>query len=257
MMIGQTMNGGGDGVLLCGHGSRDPLSVAGFAEIARGLVPYLAGRPFAHGFMELAEPALEAAVGTLVAAGARRVLAVPGFLMAARHVQEDLPRLLAEAARRHGVDCHLGRALWPDARLTAALADRAEAVAPDAASRADMALLLVGAGSSSAEANAELVELAAALGRSLGFKHAAAAFASVAAPAVGAAVDDLVVRGFRRILLLPWFLTEGRLLGQARAEAEAAAGQAELTTAAVLGTHPLVLETLAARMDELAQGLAR
>ena len=60
------------GFLLCGHGSRDPLSVAGFAEIAAGLAPLLAERPFAYGFMELADPDLGTALGSLVAAGATR-----------------------------------------------------------------------------------------------------------------------------------------------------------------------------------------
>src|SRR6266702_4410513 len=113
-----------DGFLLCGHGSRDPVGIAGFAAIAAGLAPLLPGRPFAYGFMELAEPDLDSAVGTLVAAGAARILAVPGFLFAARHVDEDLPRELAAAAARHRVEIVLGRELGPDARLIDALSDR-------------------------------------------------------------------------------------------------------------------------------------
>jgi sirohydrochlorin ferrochelatase len=244
----------GDGYLLCGHGSRDPASVAGFESIARGLAPLLAGWPFVHGFMELAEPDLDAAVGTLARAGVRRVLAVPGFLFAARHVREDLPRLLAAAAARHGVDCRLGRELGADPRLVQVLVDRAVAAVPEPTTRAGMGLLLLGAGSSNEATNAGLGALADTLVRSLGCAAAVAGFASVAAPTAAEAVERLLAQGLERILLLPWFLTEGNLLAAARAAARrTVAGRGRLVDAAVLGDHPQVLETLAVRAGELAQ----
>jgi len=261
-----------DGFLLCGHGSRDPVSVEGFARIAAGLAPLLAGRPFAHGFMELAEPTLETAVGRLVAAGAKRILAVPGFLFAARHMLEDLPRELAAAAGHHGVDVVLGRELGADARLIAALGDRLAAVIPAKAgiqsdrriaatldsrlrgNDEEIGLILVGAGSSNAATNAGLVTIADELGHHHGFAAAVAGFASVAKPTVAEAIEIMRGQGHRRILLLPWFLTEGSLLGLARRQARAAVGDgALLIEAAALGAHPLVLATLAARADELAR----
>ena len=241
-----------DGYLLCGHGSRDPSSVAGFAEIATGLAPLLAGRPFAHGFMELAEPDLATAVGNLVAAGATRILAVPGFLFAARHMREDLPRELAAAGAMHGVEVVLGRELGADPRLIDALGDRLSSVGP-----ARGALLVVGAGSSDAGTNAGLVELADGLQQKHGFAAATACYASVARPSVAEAIEALHAGNHRQILLLPWFLTEGSLLGLARAQARTAVGdRAQLIEAAALGAHPLVLVTLAARADELARSVA-
>ena len=242
------------GFLLCGHGSRDPVSVAGFADIAAGLAPLLAGRPFAHGFMELAEPDLDTAVGRLVAAGAKRILALPGFLFAARHMQEDLPRELAAAARHHGVEVVLGRELGADARLVEALDDRIQSsVMPGAG----IGLVVVGAGSSNAGTNAGLVTLAQELRHKHGFAVAVACYASVARPTVAQAIEAMLGQGHRRILLLPWFLTEGSLLGLARRQASAAAGdRAVLIEAAALGAHPLVLATLADRAEELARSVA-
>jgi len=244
-----------DGFLLCGHGSRDPVSVEGFARIAAGLAPLLAGAPFAHGFMELAAPTLETAVGTLVAAGAKRILAVPGFLFAARHMLEDLPRELAAAAGHHGVEVVLGRELGTDARLIAALGDRLSAVIPGHDGQG-VALVLVGAGSSNARTNAGLVAIADELGHQHGFAAAIACYASVAKPTVAQAIETMLSQGHRRILLLPWFLTEGSLLGLARRQARAAVGDgALLIEAAALGAHPLVLATLAARAAELARSV--
>ncbi|MDB5358945.1 MAG: cbiX [Rhodospirillales bacterium] len=247
-----------DGFLLCGHGSRDPVSVESFAAIAEGLKPLLAGRPFVHGFLELAQPDLDTAVGRLVAAGANRILAVPGFLFAARHMREDLPRELAAAAANHGVEVVLGRELGADARLIEALGDIISSVIPAKAGiqggkGPDVALVLVGAGSSDAETNARLVALASELGRTHGFGAAIACYASVATPDVAEAIRTMLGDGHRRILLLPWFLTEGSLLGLARNQARAAVGdRAVLIEAAALGAHPLVLATLAQRAAELA-----
>lgn len=244
-----------DGFLLCGHGSRDPVSVAGFAEIALGLASLLAGKPFAHGFMELAEPDLDAAVGGLAAAGATRVLAVPGFLFAARHMREDLPRALAAAAEHHGIEVVLGRELGSDAGLIAALGERIRSsLVPVAAADDGTALLVVGAGSSNADVNAGLGALAQELGRTHGFATAVACYASVARPSVGEAVEAIIARGLGRILLLPWFLTEGSLLGLARNQARVAVGdRAVLIEAPALGAHPLVLATLADRAAALAR----
>ena len=262
-----------DGFLLCGHGSRDPVSVEGFAAIAAGLKPLLVGKLFAHGFMELAQPDLGAAVGSLAAAGATRILAVPGFLFAARHMREDLPRELAAAGARHGVEVVLGRELGADPRLVEALGDRLLSVIPakagiqgdvrvlaslDSRFRGNdgegVSLVLVGAGSSDTETNAGLAAIAEELGRRHGFAAAIACYASVAAPGVAEAIETLLGDGHRRILLLPWFLTEGSLLGLARNQARAAVGdRAVLIEAAALGAHPLVLATLAQRAAELAR----
>ena len=268
------------GFLLCGHGSRDPVSVAGFADIAAGLAPLLAGRPFAYGFMELAEPDLTTAVGQLVAAGATRILAVPGFLFAARHLREDLPRELAAAGARHGVEVILGRELGADPALIDALSDHLSSVIPakagimrqtdglplggrdpslalDSRLRGNDGLVLVGAGSSNDQANAGLITLADALKQQHGFAAAIACYASVAKPSVAEGIETLLAAGHRRILLLPWFLTEGSLLGQARTQARAAVvDRANLIEAPALGVHPLVLATLAARADELARSVA-
>jgi sirohydrochlorin ferrochelatase len=263
-----------DGFLLCGHGSRDPVSVEGFAAIAAGLAPLLPGRPFAYGFMELAEPDLGTAVGTLAAAGAKRILAVPGFLFAARHMDEDLPRALAAAAEHHGVEIILGRELSPDPRLIEVLSDRILSSVipakagiqggkdPDAAldprlrgnDGDGMGLVLVGAGSSNAATNAGLVAIADEFGRKHGFAVAIACYASVARPTIAQAIGAMQAQGRRRILLLPWFLTEGSLLGLARTQARAAVGGGTvLIEAAALGAHPRVLAALADRATELAR----
>lgn len=51
--------------------------------------------------MELAPPDIAAGFARCVERGARHVVAVPCMLSRGRHVTEDIPRLLAEAAAAH------------------------------------------------------------------------------------------------------------------------------------------------------------
>ncbi|MEW5301459.1 MAG: hypothetical protein WDW36_004319 [Sanguina aurantia] len=59
--------------------------------------------------MEIAEPTIAQAIGKCVSRGAQRVIIAPYFLSRGRHIQEDIPALVAEA-----------RALYPDITLTVA-----------------------------------------------------------------------------------------------------------------------------------------
>lgn len=65
--------------------------------------------------MELAEPTIEQAVAACAARGARRVVVAPYFLSRGRHIQEDIPALVAQAQRAHpGVRCVVAAPLGGD-----------------------------------------------------------------------------------------------------------------------------------------------
>ncbi|RZL12111.1 MAG: hypothetical protein EOO62_11810, partial [Hymenobacter sp.] len=50
------------GILICGHGSRDKEGTAGFQELVAGLVPRYPDRIIDYGFLEFAHPIYAAAV---------------------------------------------------------------------------------------------------------------------------------------------------------------------------------------------------
>ena len=52
-------------------------------------------------FLEQAEPNLVAAVGLLVAKGAKKIVVAPYFLTMGIHLQRDLPLIVKEASRAH------------------------------------------------------------------------------------------------------------------------------------------------------------
>lgn len=89
------------GLLIVDHGSRRKESNLLLAEIAKmmrqrfglGIVHY------AH--MELGEPTIQQGFDACVADGAQEVIVHPYFLAPGRHVTNDIPHLVQEAADRH------------------------------------------------------------------------------------------------------------------------------------------------------------
>ena len=89
------------GVILLGHGSRDPLWRRPIEAVAQRLIarePALAVR---CAYMELQAPDAAAAAVELAAAGVRQVTVVPMFLGAGKHARDDLPVLLEALRRAH------------------------------------------------------------------------------------------------------------------------------------------------------------
>jgi sirohydrochlorin ferrochelatase len=77
-------------VVIVGHGSR----VAAANELVAGLAEAVGRRiadPVSYGFLEIAEPTLEAALAGAERAGATEVVLVPCLLAAGRHALEDIP----------------------------------------------------------------------------------------------------------------------------------------------------------------------
>jgi sirohydrochlorin cobaltochelatase len=87
------------GVLLIAHGSRD----AGWSAPFDALRDMLAARSVVVelAFLERMQPDLAGAAAALVDRGCARAVVVPVFLGQGGHVREELPRLVADAMRRH------------------------------------------------------------------------------------------------------------------------------------------------------------
>lgn len=89
------------GLVLFGHGARDPRWADTIQAIAARVERLAPGVPVQVAFLEFMSPDLSGAVDALVAKGVDSIVVAPVFLAAGGHVLRDLPARLAEIAGRH------------------------------------------------------------------------------------------------------------------------------------------------------------
>ena len=248
-------------LLLIGHGSRDPAAAEEFAALRRRVADRLPGRRVAGGFLELADPAIDAAVDDLVAAGAADVVAVPYVLFGAGHLKDDGPAVLGRARRRHpGVRFRLARDLGTHPAVLDAAEERARAAL--AALGDPATVVLVGRGSTDPDACAEFVKLARLLGdgRGLGEGGVEPAFVAMTTPSVEDALDRAHRLGADRLAVVPLFLFSGVLvdrIGQRAAAWAAGRRGVAVATAPALGAHERLADLVVERFGEPDHGDVR
>jgi sirohydrochlorin cobaltochelatase len=250
-------------VLICGHGSRDLQAVAEFASLVERLAGRFGGWPVAHAYLEFARPIIAEGLDRLVAEGARRILAAPAMLFAAGHTKDDIPSVLnAYQARTPGVEIAYGRDLGLDPKMVRAAGARvceAAAATGDDVPPHETLLLVVGRGTSDPDANANVAKVTRLLWEGLGFGWAETAYSGVTFPLVEPALERAARLGFRRIVVFPYFLFTGVLVGRIYAAADRLAARhpnIQFVKAPYLGGHPLVVETLVERVREIPAGAA-
>jgi sirohydrochlorin ferrochelatase len=116
------------GIVIVDHGSRRAESNRMLEEVAA-----LFARRYAKQFeivepahMELAEPSIESAYARCAERGATNIVVLPFFLGPGKHWTHDIPRLTADAARRHPqTRFHVAMPLGIDDLIVDLLAKRA------------------------------------------------------------------------------------------------------------------------------------
>ncbi|MFN7228961.1 MAG: sirohydrochlorin chelatase [Synechococcaceae cyanobacterium] len=247
------------GVLVCGHGSRNRLAVAEFADLAAQLRRHLAPIPVEHGYLEFARPILRDGLDALRARGVRHVLAVPAMLFAAGHTKNDIPSVLNTYAAETGLQIDYGRELGVDLNMIQAAGARIRA-ALDAAPPLpahDTLLAVVGRGSSDPDANANVAKVTRMLVEGFGFGWGETLYSGVTFPLVEPGLRRLMRLGFSRVVVFPYFLFSGVLVSRIREHSLRVAADhphVEMLQASYLGDHPLVLETFRERVAEVIRG---
>ena len=243
-------------VMVCGHGSRDPDAIREFQALATGLKARLPQYDLESGYLEFAKPVIQESLAKLIERGAKRILAVPGMLFAAAHVKNDLPWELNTFAAAHpGVAVNFGRELAIEPKLLKVAAERITAA--ELGSQADVPrietlLMVVGRGTNDSDANSNISKVARMLWEGMGFGWGEVAYSGVTFPLVAPALEHAVRLGFRRIVVFPYFLFTGVLVGRIYEHTDivaAAHPQVQFVKASYLNDHALVLETFVDRLD--------
>jgi sirohydrochlorin cobaltochelatase len=251
------------GLLLCGHGSRDPEGTAAFRELVAGVQTRHPDIVVDYGFLEFAHPVYAAAVERMYQKGVRQMIALPVMLFAGGHAKNDIPYELNTLQRQYPdltiiMGHHLG--------ITPALLQLSKkiigAAAPDSApaavalSRADACLLVVGRGTADPDANSDVAKLARLLGEGLGFGFATTAFISVTTPSLKDTLPLVERLPFQRVIVLPVFLFTGVLLKRIyqQVEEHRAVSEKEYWCTTSYGNDALLLDAIDARFEEAKLG---
>ncbi|MFM0050866.1 sirohydrochlorin chelatase [Caballeronia grimmiae] len=113
---------GKHGIILFGHGARDPRWAEPFERLAAKLRS-LRGDPVALAFLELMTPDLPAAVAAQAADGCDAITVVPVFFGQGGHVRRDLPQVIDTCRAAHpGVVIHCATAVGEDEGVLDAVA---------------------------------------------------------------------------------------------------------------------------------------
>jgi len=249
-------------LLLMAHGSRDRAARDEYVRIGEALASRMSEQPVVFSILEFPNetdlPSIEEGWRRCLAAGARRVVAMPFFLFPAGHVREDLPEELDRARATVGeAEIEMLPPLGPAEELLDVLIDRADEALATASAGTDgpAAMLLVGAGTSDPDANGDLCKAARLVWERAHDRYplVEAAWVSLTEPSVSQAVERCVTLGARRIAVVPYFLNTGILLKRidARlAECRQRHPDVPMPLGAHLGLHPRMLDVLERRARE-------
>lgn len=251
------------GIVLVGHGSRDPEGIAEFSALVKLLKQHADNTPVHHGFLEFASPTIEEAVNAAIAEGARSITVTLGILLAATHAKNDIPVQFQQLRAKHpAIEFRFSSVMALHPKLMALARQRlieAEASSTHTISRADTCLVIVGRGTSDPDANAEIAKLTRWLEEGMGFGASYVCYSGTAQPLVADGLKAAVRLGKKRLLVMPYFLFDGVLVKRIRAATAAIAARCpalDIVYADHLGADPAVVEALLERTQEGRNGTA-
>jgi sirohydrochlorin cobaltochelatase len=238
------------GLLLVGHGTRQPAGLAEFFEVAEQVQRLQAEFLVEPCFLEIAQPDIAAGVRRLLDRGIKQIIVSPVLLFAAGHAKRDIPAAVGEALKDlpaievrqvPPLECQPQIVELSAQRFAEALSGRSE-ISPT-----NTLLLFVGRGNSDPTAIAEMHRFAALRGARSTLGQIAVCFVAMAQPNLEAGLQLAVDSPFQRIVVQPHLLFSGQVLDEiAVAVARRAAEQPnrQWIVAPHLGPSPLVAQAI-------------
>jgi len=251
-----------DAVLFVGHGSKDPAGNEEVRQFVAGIAKDLAVPLVETCFLEFVQPDMHKGFETCVQKGATRVIVIPIMLFSAGHAKIHIPAAIDEIRAKYPqVEFIYGRPVSVHEQVLSILEARLAEAGVNAESKPeDMAVLIVGRGSSDPDANSDLYKMARLFWERSGVKIVETGFMGVTFPLFDEGIERCLKLGARHVVVLPYFLFTGVLMKR-MAENLAVWKEREpdkqFTLAEYFGFHPLLKEVFKDRVEEALQGQVR
>ncbi len=247
------------GILLCGHGSRDPQAVKEFINVVDKIKSRISNIPVAFGFLEFNRPIISDALDQLRNIGVKRVIALPAMLFAAGHTKNDIPAVLNKYSAENGLPIQYGRELGLNSLMIGAAGARLKEIIESNPlfPLSETLLVVAGRGSSDPDANSNVCKITRMLVEGFGFGWGETVFSGVTFPLVEPGLRHALKLGFKRIILLPYFLFAGVLVSRVRDHSMRVSNdfpEVQFLNASYLSDQDLVIDTFMERIQEVLNG---
>ncbi len=247
------------GILLCGHGSRDPKAVEEFINVVNKIKSRIPNIPVAFGFLEFNRPIISSALDQLRNIGVERVVALPAMLCAAGHTKNDIPAVLNKYTAENGLYIQYGRELGLNSLMIGAAGARVQEIIDSNPTfpPSETLLVVAGRGSSDPDANSNICKITRMLVEGFGFGWGETVFSGVTFPLVEPGLKHILKLGFKRVILLPYFLFSGVLVSRVRDHSMRVAKDypgIQVLNAGYLSDQKLVIDTFMERIHEVLKG---
>ena len=250
------------GLVIAGHGSRDPDGTREFEEALVLLKQRQPHRVITHGFLEFATPTIDEALRENVRLGARKVVMIPGILFAASHGKNDMPvELLSVKPELPEVEFHYGGPMGIHPLLLKLFQERiisAEAESPKIIPRHESLLVVVGRGTTDPDVNSNVNKLARMVEEGMGFGSSYVCYSGTARPLVADGIAIAAQMGYRRVVVIPYFLFTGILIKRIYEAIDMMRPkftEVEVLRAGYLGVHPHVTDVWVEKAREALIGI--
>ena len=247
------------GIVLCGHGSRDPQAVKEFIDLVRKIQSRIPNVPVAFGFLEFNRPIISEALDQLRNMGVKRIIALPAMLFAAGHTKNDIPAVLNKYSTENSLPIQYGRELGLNSLMIGAAGARLQEIIDNNPiyPLSETLLVVAGRGSSDPDANSNVCKITRLLVEGFGFGWGETVFSGVTFPLVDPGLRHALKLGFKRVILLPYFLFSGVLVNRVRDHAIKVSNdnpEVQFLNASYLSDQDLVVDTFMERIQEVLNG---
>jgi sirohydrochlorin cobaltochelatase len=245
-------------VLFVGHGSRDPEGNEEVRQFIQEIASQMKDTVVETCFLEFVQPTIAQGIDRCIELGATRVVVIPIILFSAGHAKIHIPAAIDEAKLKYPeVAFTYGRPIGVHEQILDILTARVRDIGfnPETESE-DTALLIVGRGSSDADANSDLFKISRLFWEKLKVKWVETAFIGVTAPLIEEGVERCLKLGASKVIVVPYFLFTGILINrmeQLIQDFEAKHSGHQFLMAPYFGFHPVLQEILIDRANEALQ----
>ncbi|UFJ41473.1 sirohydrochlorin chelatase [Brevibacillus humidisoli] len=244
-----------EAVLFVGHGSKDAAGNEEVRQFVASLVDEVEAPIVETCFLEFEPPDVYSGLEACLSRGATRIVVIPIILFSAGHAKIHIPAALDEFKTKHpDVPVTYGRPVGIHELVLGILEARLDEVEQCEERREqELAVLLVGRGSSDPDANSDIYKMARLFWERSKAKWVEPAFMGVTFPSFDEGMERCLKLGARHVVVLPYFLFTGVLIKRMADYVQhwqTSRPDVRFTLAEYFGFHPLLKAVLKDRVRE-------